>query len=162
MHCGAKRRFWNRRRKLMKRTGEIWVKSGVELLVMDPCQLSFDKYLMIIENVCYGEVGWVLYGILCCIFETFSPVNINHSKIKNSLKMLCMHYLLFYDSLPWTVLMNEVAAFQSKLWGVLLRLGELIHAPCLVTWTRRDAAGDLPFLVCIPWPPSCSAALLIF
>lgn len=41
----------------MKRTGEIRVKSGVELLVMDPCQLSFDKYLMIIEDVCYGEVG---------------------------------------------------------------------------------------------------------
>ena len=29
--------------------------------------------------------------------------------------MLCMHYLLFYDSLSWTVLMNEVAAFQSEL-----------------------------------------------
>ena len=57
----------------------------------------------------------MLYGILCCIVETFSAVNINHSKIKNSLKMLCMHYLLFYDSLSWTVLMNEVAAFQSEL-----------------------------------------------
>lgn len=67
-----------------KRTGEVQVKSGVELLLMDRYQLSFDKCLMIIEDACYGEVGWVLYGILCSTVETFSPVNLNHSKIKSS------------------------------------------------------------------------------
>ena len=142
-HCGAKRGFWNRKRTLMKGTGEVQVKSGVELLIMDRCQLSFDKYLMIIEGVCYGEVGWLLYGILCSIVETFFPVNLNHSKIKSSLKMLCMPYLLFYDSFPWTVLMNQVPAFQSELWGVLLHLGECIPAPHLVTWTRGLALPSL-------------------
>lgn len=157
MCCGAERGFWNRKRALMKRTGEVQVKSGVELLLMDRYQLSFDKCLMIIEDACYGEVGWVLYGILHSTVETFSPVNLNHSKIKSSLKMLCMPYLLFYDSLPWTVLMNEVPAFQSELWGVLLCLGECIHVP---TWWH--GLGDLPFPVCIPQPPCRGAALLIF